>query len=80
VRLLWTKYFDTRGTAIVHAVSGDHFEAEQWWRACGDLWQVVHAVMGIVNAWANLPVRPRPAASHTVLAQQDYTPRHNRAD
>lgn len=69
VRLLWAKYYSARGTAIVHAVSDDQFEPGQWWRTSGDLMQVVHEVMGIMNTWADLPLRPRPPASKTILAE-----------
>jgi uncharacterized SAM-binding protein YcdF (DUF218 family) len=82
VHLLWTKYFAPRGTAIVHGVSDDAFEAGQWWRTPNDLTQVVHEVLGIMNAWADLPVRPRPLASDAVLAEgsDTNTSKHASAD
>lgn len=80
VHVLWTKYFAGRGTAVVHAVPGDEFEADWWWRSSGDMTQVVHEVLGIVNAWADLPVRPHPTTSATVLAEGSQSSGHTSVD
>ncbi len=57
-RLLWRKLAAGRGRAIVRAASGDPFEAGRWWRTSGDALDVVREVLGLLNAWAGLPLRP----------------------
>ena len=68
VHILWTKYFGSRGDAIVHAVSDDEFEAAHWWKNSGDMTQVTHEVLGILDAWAGMPVQPAPHPSNVVVA------------
>jgi uncharacterized SAM-binding protein YcdF (DUF218 family) len=57
-RMLWRKLARGRGHAIVRAASGDAFEPKHWWRTTGDALDVVREVLGLVNAWAGLPLRP----------------------
>jgi hypothetical protein len=57
-RLLWRRLAAGRGRAIVRAASGDAFEPEHWWRTTGDALDVVREVLGLMNAWAGLPLRP----------------------
>jgi uncharacterized SAM-binding protein YcdF (DUF218 family) len=57
-RLLWRKLAAGRGRAIVRAASEDAFEPGHWWRTTGDALDVVREVLGLLNAWAGLPVRP----------------------
>jgi uncharacterized SAM-binding protein YcdF (DUF218 family) len=70
VHLLWRKYFGSRGEAIVHGASGDDFVADQWWRYSGSMNQVFHEVLGILNAWAGMPVQPGPRRPSITLAQE----------
>jgi uncharacterized SAM-binding protein YcdF (DUF218 family) len=57
-RLLWRKLAAGRGRAIVRAASGDPFEPDYWWHTSGDALDVVREVLGLMNAWAGLPLRP----------------------
>jgi uncharacterized SAM-binding protein YcdF (DUF218 family) len=58
VRTLWKDLSGGRGRAIVRAASGDPFAPEHWWRATGDSLDVVREVLGLLNTWAGLPLRP----------------------
>ena len=58
VRTLWKDLSGGRGRAIVRAAPSDPFVPEHWWRATGDSLDVVREVLGLLNAWAGLPVRP----------------------
>lgn len=57
VHILWTKYYRSRGGAMVHGLPDDDYVADGWWRDPGTMTQVTHEVLGIVNAWGGLPVR-----------------------
>jgi uncharacterized SAM-binding protein YcdF (DUF218 family) len=59
VRTLWTELVREHQQAIVHAAYEDQFDAEHWWRSTRDALSVVHETLGLMNAWAGLPVRPR---------------------
>jgi len=80
VHLLWSKYYSSRGEAMVHAVSDDSFRPGRWWMYSGSINQVMHEVMGIVNAWAGLPVQALPAPSAAVMADGKGVPEHTAAD
>jgi uncharacterized SAM-binding protein YcdF (DUF218 family) len=58
VRLLWRRLAAGKGRAIVRAASGDSFDPVRWWRNTGDALDVVREVLGLLNAWAGLPLRP----------------------
>ena len=68
VHLLWDKYYSSRGQAMVHAVSNDSFQGTRWWMYSGSINQVVHEVMGIMNAWAGMPVQPNALPNAAVVA------------
>jgi uncharacterized SAM-binding protein YcdF (DUF218 family) len=57
-RLLWQRLAAGRGRAIVRAASADPFEPDKWWRTSGDALDVVREVLGLMNAWSGLPLRP----------------------
>lgn len=57
-RILWRRLATGRGRAIVRAASDDPFEPGRWWKTSGDALDVVREVLGILNAWAGLPLRP----------------------
>jgi len=57
-RLLWQRLAAGRGRAIVRAASGDPFKPHAWWRTSGDALDVVRELLGLMNAWAGLPLRP----------------------
>ncbi len=56
VRLLWHKLAPGDCRAIVRAASEDPFDPRHWWRSSGDALDVVREVLGIMNAWAGLPL------------------------
>jgi len=58
VRILWHRIAAGRGRAIVRAASDDPFEPSRWWRTTGDALDVVRECLGILNAWAGMPLRP----------------------
>jgi uncharacterized SAM-binding protein YcdF (DUF218 family) len=58
VHLLWRKLASGNGIAIVRAASGDAFDPRHWWRTTSDALDVVREVLGILNVWAGLPLRP----------------------
>ena len=58
VRTLWRELAGGRGRAIVRATSTDPFSPDYWWRTTGDALDVVQEVLGLVNAWAGLPLHP----------------------
>ena len=80
VHLLWDKYYGSRGQIIVHAVSDDPFQPGRWWRYSGSLTEVVHEVLGIMNAWAGLPVQATPLRNSSVMATDQSAPEPSAAD
>jgi len=58
VRMLWQRVGSERGTAIVRAAAEDPFDPWHWWRTTSDALDVVREVLGLMNAWAGLPLHP----------------------
>lgn len=58
VRILWKRLAASRERAIVRGASGDSFEPGRWWRDTGDALDVVRESLGILNAWAGMPLQP----------------------
>jgi uncharacterized SAM-binding protein YcdF (DUF218 family) len=58
VRLLWRRLALGQGRAIVRAASSDPFDPRRWWRTTGGALDVVREVLGLLNAWAGLPLHP----------------------
>jgi len=58
VRTLWRKIADPRGRALVRAPQDDSFQPARWWRTSNDALDVVREVLGLLNVWAGLPLRP----------------------
>lgn len=57
VRVLWRRISQGRqGTLLVRASSEDSFDAEHWWRTTNDALDVVREYLGLLNAWAGLPL------------------------
>lgn len=56
VRLLWRKLAPADCRAIVRPTSEDPFDGRHWWHSSGDALDVVREVLGIMNAWAGLPL------------------------
>ena len=57
-RLLWRRLAPGPGRAIVRAATGDSFDPRHWWRTTSDALDVVREALGVLNAWAGLPVHP----------------------
>ena len=57
-RLLWRKLARGHGRAIVRAPAGDPFDPQHWWRNTSDALEVVREILGLLNAWAGLPLHP----------------------
>jgi uncharacterized SAM-binding protein YcdF (DUF218 family) len=58
VKALWRKLAGDKLRAIVCAAPQDPFDADHWWRNTRDTFSVVREVLGLLNVWAGLPVRP----------------------
>jgi len=58
VRTLWRDLSGGSGRAIVRAASTDPFAPGHWWRSTSDALDVVREVLGLLNAWAGLPLHP----------------------
>jgi len=57
VRALWRKLSPgDRGRLLVRASTEDPFDAEHWWRTSNDALAVVREYLGLLNAWAGLPL------------------------
>ncbi|MGA9882771.1 MAG: YdcF family protein [Candidatus Acidiferrales bacterium] len=59
VRVLWRKLAPRNLHLIVRAAYEDPFDADHWWRDTHDALSVTREMLGLLNAWAGLPVRPR---------------------
>jgi uncharacterized SAM-binding protein YcdF (DUF218 family) len=57
---LWQKLVGSDPKATIRAAHEDPFDPDHWWRNTGDVWSVIHETLGLVNAWAGLPVPPHP--------------------
>jgi uncharacterized SAM-binding protein YcdF (DUF218 family) len=58
VHRLWRQLAGGQGRAIIRAAMGDPFDPAHWWRTTGDALDVVREVLGVLNAWAGLPLHP----------------------
>jgi uncharacterized SAM-binding protein YcdF (DUF218 family) len=58
VRLLWRKLAPPNCRGMVRAAGEDRFDPRHWWRSSGDALEVVREVLGLLNAWAGLPLTP----------------------
>ena len=57
VHTLWRALTHREGRLIVRAASQDPFDAQHWWRNTTDALDVVREALGLLNAWAGLPLR-----------------------
>lgn len=62
VHALWTRLAAHNQKAIVRAAAEDPFDRDHWWRNTHDAYAVVRELLGLANAWAGLPIHPRPAS------------------
>jgi hypothetical protein len=58
VRRLWKELVGGSPRAIVRLAPRDPFDARHWWRNTHDSLAVVRETLGLLNAWAGLPVQP----------------------
>jgi uncharacterized SAM-binding protein YcdF (DUF218 family) len=58
VSRLWRHLASGHTRAIVRSSSADSFDAAHWWRSTHDALDVVREVLGLLNAWAGLPLQP----------------------
>ncbi|MGH9739711.1 MAG: YdcF family protein [Candidatus Acidiferrales bacterium] len=58
VGVLWRKLAPRNLHVIVRAAYEDPFDADHWWRDTRDALSVTREMLGLLNAWAGLPVRP----------------------
>jgi uncharacterized SAM-binding protein YcdF (DUF218 family) len=58
VRLLWRRLATAQGRAIVRGAEADPFDPRHWWRTSSGALDVVREVLGLLNAWAGLPLHP----------------------
>jgi uncharacterized SAM-binding protein YcdF (DUF218 family) len=58
VRALWRKLAAGDAKLIVRAAPEDGFDSDHWWRNTRDALSVMREMLGLMNVWAGLPVRP----------------------
>src|SRR5579872_2323193 len=58
VRILWHRLGAGVGRAVIRAALDDPFEPGRWWRTSHDALDVVRELLGILNAWAGMPLPP----------------------
>jgi len=56
VHTLWRVLTHGEGRIIVRASAQDPFDARHWWRNTADSLDVVREILGLLNAWAGLPL------------------------
>jgi uncharacterized SAM-binding protein YcdF (DUF218 family) len=56
--VLWKRLSAKDGEAIIRGASEDGYDPARWWRNTGDALDVVREVLGLLNAWAGLPLQP----------------------
>jgi uncharacterized SAM-binding protein YcdF (DUF218 family) len=56
VHTLWRLLTHGEGRIIVRASAQDPFDARYWWRNTTDSLDVVREILGLLNAWAGLPL------------------------
>ena len=59
VRALWNKLAGKDLRLIVRGAPQDPFDPDHWWRDTHDSMAVVREILGLLNAWLGLPVRPQ---------------------
>ncbi|HXN71639.1 MAG TPA: YdcF family protein [Candidatus Acidoferrales bacterium] len=58
VKALWNEVAGEPLNAVVRAAPEYPFDADHWWRNTRDALSVVREILGLMNVWAGLPIRP----------------------
>jgi len=59
VRTIWSKLVGPEPHMIVHFAPDDSYDGAHWWRHTRGGLDVVRETLGLLNAWAGFPSRPR---------------------
>ena len=59
VRTIWRKLVGSDPRIVVRYANGDPYDGAHWWRHTRDAQDVVREALGLCNAWAGFPLRPR---------------------
>jgi uncharacterized SAM-binding protein YcdF (DUF218 family) len=59
VSRLWRQLAPPNTRAIIRATPDDSFDPAHWWRTTRDALDVVREVLGLLNSYAGLPLRPK---------------------
>ncbi len=62
VRALWRVLAGHNLRLVVRGAPQDPFDANHWWRDTHDAFAVAREILGLLNVWAGLPVRPHAAS------------------
>lgn len=57
-RTLWNLLSSSSGQAIFRGVSDDGYQPGHWWKNTRDSLDVLREFLGLINAWAGLPLQP----------------------
>jgi uncharacterized SAM-binding protein YcdF (DUF218 family) len=63
VHALWRELAPRDFHIVVRAAYEDPFDANHWWRNTHDALAVTREMLGLLNAWAGLPIRPHSASA-----------------
>lgn len=59
VRVIWRKLVGSEPRLTVRYATGDSYDPSHWWRHTRDALDVFRETLGLCNAWAGFPLRPR---------------------
>jgi uncharacterized SAM-binding protein YcdF (DUF218 family) len=59
VRTIWRKLADSDLHMMVHYAQDDTYDGAHWWRHTRDALDVTRETLGLLNAWAGFPLRPK---------------------